>query len=207
MTDRGFIILPRSLFDEPMLQDPVYFRAYVWLLMEAAWKPRAKEVSSGRARVVIHLQRGQLSHSIRFMAKGWDVTAKRVRTILRRLEIGSLIDTQTGTLQTLVTICNYDRLQSPDEDRGTQTGTQTGTQRARKGHKPNKGNKETRESFARPEQDASSFTDADWLQRLQHLEQKGEWSSGHWGPRPGEPGCRVPTHLLVKPVSQTSPSR
>jgi hypothetical protein len=204
VTDRGFIILPRSLHEEPILRDPLYFYAYVWLLQEAAWKPRAKEVSNGRARAVIQLQRGQLSHSVRFMAKAWGVTVKRVRTILDRLETGSWIGTQTGTLQTVITVCNYDRLQTRDEDEGTQTGTQTGTQRARKGHKPYKGNKETRESFAQPELDASNFTDRDWLERLLHLERTGEWSNSYFGPRPGEPGCRVPSHLLVKPVNQTS---
>jgi hypothetical protein len=201
MSDRGFIILPRSLLEEPILQDPVYFRAYVWLLQEAAWKPRTKEVSSGRARAVIQLQRGQLSHSIRFMAQAWGVTVKRVRTILDRFETGSWIGTQTGTLQTVITICDYDRLQTRDDDGGTLTGTQTGTQRARKGHKPYKGNKETkeRELVAQPEQRPEDFSDTEWQVRLKRLAEQGQWSS-YWGPKPGEPNCLVPAHLLVKPV-------
>jgi hypothetical protein len=214
MSDRGFIMLPRSLLDEPMLQDPVYFRAYVWLLQEAAWKPRNQEVPNGRSTAVVRLDRGQLTHSLTYMAQAWNVTVKRVRTILDRLETASWIaiqrgtqslkngsqkGTQTGTLQTVITICNYDASQKYNEDKGTQTGTQTGTQSAKNGHGTYKGIKE-RGLVAQPEQDASTFSDADWEVRLQHQSSTGEWPRRHWGPRPGEAGCLVPAHLLVKPI-------
>src|SRR5262249_24104487 len=133
MSKRGQIIIDRGLLDEPLLQSPVMFRAWIWLVAEAAWKPREQEVSNGRARAVVHLERGQLTHSLTYMANAWGVTVKRVRTILDRFENGSWIGTQTGTLQTIITICNYDASQRFTNEAGTQTGTQTGTQRARKG--------------------------------------------------------------------------
>jgi hypothetical protein len=39
-----------------------------------------------------------------------------------------------------------------------------------------------------------------WRDRLAVLAEQGAWLSG-WGPRPGEPGCRVPPALL--PETQT----
>jgi hypothetical protein len=130
MSERGCFVIDRNVFEEPLLQDPVHFRAYVWLLAEAAWEPRRILVSNGRTQAVLKLERGQLSHSLSYMAKAWNVTIKQVRTILRRFEIGSLIGTQTGTLQTVITICNYDASQNLSATTGTQSGTQTGTQRA-----------------------------------------------------------------------------
>jgi hypothetical protein len=141
MSDRGSFIVDRAVFDDPLLRgDPECFYAWIWLLSEAAWKPRRQDVSNGRATAVIELQRGQLTYSLTYMAAAWNVSVKRVRTILKRFENGSLIDTQTGTLQTVITVRNYDASQQFRAARGTQSGTQTGTQRARKGHETYKRN-------------------------------------------------------------------
>jgi hypothetical protein len=210
MSDRGHIIIRRDIFDEPMVRrDPLCFYAWTWLLAEAAWKDRDQEVSNGRAKTVIHLKRGQLTHSYQYMANAWGVTVKRVRTILNRLETGSWIGTQTGTLQTVITICNYDNLQEFKDDRGTQTGTQTGTQRARKGHRTNHLTLKPEEkgiAIKQPERKPEDFTDRDWQDRLKMLEQDGSWSS-YWGPKPGEPNSLVPARLFMTPVTRTSSPR
>jgi hypothetical protein len=127
----GFIKIGRDIFEEPLLVDPVCFRAWVWLLAEAAWKPRRITVMTGRSKVAIELERGQLSYSLSYMATAWNVGIQRVRTILRLFEAsdtiliktGRLVDTQpntqstrkpgtqtntrTGQLPMLVTICNH----------------------------------------------------------------------------------------------------
>jgi hypothetical protein len=201
VSDRGHIIVDRDIFDEALLRDPVYFRAWLWLVAEAAWKPREQEVVNGRAKAIIHLERGQLTHSLSYMAKAWNVTIKQVRTVLRRFKRGSWIVTQKGTLQTVITICNYDASQRYGDETGTQRGTQTGTQRARKGHRTNHLTKETKEGHfvAKPERSPESFTEGEWLERLEHHKQQGGWSS-YWGPQPGTAGCLVPSHLIVRPV-------
>lgn len=40
-------------------------------------------------------------------------------------------------------------------------------------------------------------TEADWQKRLSHARTKGWWGSSQWGPAPGQPGCRIPNHLLL----------
>jgi len=149
MSKRGFIIVARGVHNHPIVgaRKPYSdFEAWLWLLFEAAWKPRRVTVSNGRALEVIELQRGQLSHSLRFMAAAWGWSVKRVRTFLRRLEMDNQVTTQTGTLQTFVSVCNYDLYQTPQGREETQTGTQTGTQRKRNGHKEEQGNKVIKES-------------------------------------------------------------
>lgn len=42
-----------------------------------------------------------------------------------------------------------------------------------------------------------TFTDADWLSRLEHLRATCRWHDA-WGPEPGEPACLVPPHLLTE---------
>jgi hypothetical protein len=222
MSERGHFLVPRNIFGEALLRDPVVFRAWLWLLAEAAWADREQEVPNGRSQVAIRLKRGQLTHSFRYVAKAWGVSVKRARTILDHLEVAGWITlsrarqgsktapqtgTPTGTLQTIITICNYDRLQTHQGGRGTHKGTQTGTLAPQKRHRTNYKTIEEREIEVRkPEQRPEDYTDADWQARLQHLDEHGEWST-HFGPRPGEPGCLVPSHLLVKPVRKPRASR
>ena len=86
-------------------------------------------VTNGRAAGFVTLERGQLSHSRSYMAKAWGWTEKRVRGFLFRLERDRQIARQTGHLQTIITICNYELYQNPLSAKGQQTGRQ----RARKG--------------------------------------------------------------------------
>jgi hypothetical protein len=291
MTDVGFIIIPRRIFEDPLLKDAAYLGAWLWLISKAAWKCRSVMVNNGRTSETVELGRGQLSHSRSYMAKTWGWSEKRVRTFLNRLEKMEMIDIQPGRLQNVITICNYDIYQHAHDDEGRQTDPQLGRQRAGKGpeeeelkegnnnfsvHKaknpkdwPKDGferwyalyprkkdrgtakrafakaqargligfeellaattryakgmsDKETeyikypaswlnadsyldepdrpkgaarKATIAEPSLDPQSFSDTDWEERLRNHWAKGEWSN-HWGPRPGEFGCRVPAHLF-----------
>jgi hypothetical protein len=48
--------------------------------------------------------------------------------------------------------------------------------------------------------DARSFTDADWQKRLTYFHDSRTWLEA-WGAKPGDPGCLVPPHLILCPVS------
>jgi hypothetical protein len=48
--------------------------------------------------------------------------------------------------------------------------------------------------------DARSFTDADWQKRLTYFHDSQTWLEP-WGAKPGDPGCLVPPHLILSPVS------
>lgn len=39
-------------------------------------------------------------------------------------------------------------------------------------------------------------TDDDWQRRLKYAREHRRWSSTRWGPKPGEPGCLIPAHLI-----------
>ncbi len=288
MTGAGYLMISRSMLEEPLLQDGAYFRAWFWMVSEAAWKPRRVRVTNGRAIEIIELEQGQLTHSHSYLAKAWGWSQKRVRTFLKRLQAVHMIDLQPDRLQTVITICNYDVYQGAPDNAGRQTGRQEagkgpeeeyieeGNNRssARKavknpkewpedgfGHRyalyPRKKDRGAAERafakarvrgligfdellaatrrfaeavnrkdpqfvkfpatwlnadsyldvpekpygiasdqiIAEPSLDAQTFTDADWRDRLNNNWANGEWSS-LWGPRPGQPGCKVPRHLL-----------
>jgi hypothetical protein len=45
-----------------------------------------------------------------------------------------------------------------------------------------------------------SFTEGKWQRCLKYFGDTETWVDA-WGPKPGEPGCLVPSHLIVTPVS------
>lgn len=51
--------------------------------------------------------------------------------------------------------------------------------------------------------DPRTFADADWQKRLKYFQEKDAWVAA-WGPKPGEPGCLVPPHLILAPVSAST---
>ncbi len=48
--------------------------------------------------------------------------------------------------------------------------------------------------------DPLSFDDDGWRRRLKYFRETETWVEA-WGPKPGAPGCLVPSHLIVAPVS------
>jgi len=128
MMERGYFLVDRSIFDNALLKDPAYFRGWLWLVSEAAWAPYRKSVRSGRARILLNLERGQLSHGREFIARALNWTPQRVRTFLNHLEIDGLINRQTIDGQIVISICNYDIYQNAGADANQQTNQQTNQQ-------------------------------------------------------------------------------
>src|SRR5262249_39706398 len=95
------------------------------------------------AHTVVNLEGGQLSHSLRFMAKAWGWRSDfRVRTFLNRLKTSAQINAQTVAGQNVITICNYERYQNPEAARGSQTNAQISAQYTRNTRKEEERKKE-----------------------------------------------------------------
>ncbi len=71
--------------------------------------------------------RGQFAISVRRLADefGWSKSA--THRFLARLKTETMIETASGTGQIVITICNYDIYQKPENSRGTVSGTVSGT--------------------------------------------------------------------------------
>lgn len=131
MSERGVIAIDRGVFDHDCFADEPFTEreAWMWLIAEAAWRPRARRIG----RVALDLRRGQLAASLRFMAERWGWNKDRVDRFLERLKNRDMIETQTATGISVITICNYStyqRVSLPDETAAaTQTETATRQQR------------------------------------------------------------------------------
>ena len=108
MAQQGTFCVARAVFDHPIVGPRgvfTRFEAWAWLLSEASYRAR----TVGRGDKVVTLQRGQLAHSLRFIAKGWGWSEPAVRRFLTRLKTAAQIDARSDAGITVITICNYDR--------------------------------------------------------------------------------------------------
>ena len=142
--------MARGWMDHPAFRGERYTRAqaWIWLIENAAWKPCRVSVDGK----IITLNRGQLSYSTRYLAAAWDWSKSRVDRFLRNLVAETMVNTRcsksgtaSGTAQNVITICNYDKYQYPDQPSGTASGTMLGQQRDSSGTNKNKGNKGNKE--------------------------------------------------------------
>lgn len=113
----GTVNIARDLFDHPAFKAAPFSEreAWLWIIMEASWKPRQKRIG----HIVVEVGRGQLAASIRFMAEAWGWTAAKVQRFVERLKKLEMIRVETDTGLTLLTVCNYEKFQSPSKAHDT----------------------------------------------------------------------------------------
>lgn len=109
MSERGVFAVDRGIWDHPSFRPQPFTdrEAFMWLVGEAAYRPRRARVGAA----TVELSRGQLSHSLRFMAGKWRWSEAAVRRFLERLKTDAVIDADSDAGATRITICNYDRYQ------------------------------------------------------------------------------------------------
>lgn len=132
MSERGVFAVDRGIWDHPLLNSREPFtrrEAWLWLISEASWKPRRRRVGSSS----VEIGRGEIAHSIRFIAEAWGWPKSNVARFLEALKTDTMIETRTDHGVTVITICKYDeyqRVSLPERDtNGTACGTELGQQR------------------------------------------------------------------------------
>lgn len=128
MSGRGVVGIDRDVFNHPAFKPEPFPQAmaWIWLICEATHTPRLKRIDGHP----FQLQRGQICHSIRFMAEAWQWSKSRVDRFLGVLENRDMIRREIGTKSGVITICNYDayqRVALPQRDKvETPIGTKVG---------------------------------------------------------------------------------
>lgn len=125
MYDEGFILAYRSTWKSPHFDDEPFSQreAWLWMIAEACWAPTTTRINGK----MVTLERGQFTHSVRFLAEKWKWSKSKVSRFLKRLKNETVIGTDGGTGQIVVTICNYDTYQTMERAGGTPNGTGRGT--------------------------------------------------------------------------------
>ena len=121
----GYTRAHRSRFKHPLFKSQKFCRGYAWdwMVAQAAFKDHIIEIKGKMVR----LERGQFSHSMRYMAGkfGWSLGV--VQRFINRLETECMIDTAMDSGQMVVTVCNYEEYQSDAANAETENDTANDT--------------------------------------------------------------------------------
>lgn len=122
----------RSIWDHEFFADDDVFSerlAWIWLLSEAAWRPTRTKVGN----VVVNVGRGQIAHSVRFMADKWGWHRSKVERFLNRLKTEAMIETDARQGVSVITICKYAEYQKVGlpEKASTETPSETEPRQSR----------------------------------------------------------------------------
>ena len=131
MTCSRWIRVCVDTFDHPSLKGEFDRRsAWLWLIANAAWKDHKTRTRGG----IVEIKRGQVLAGLKFLADTWGWSIKRVRTFLGELEAEGMIERGQTKNQyaAVVTICNYDKYQTPTETEATD-GASEGQARGKRG--------------------------------------------------------------------------
>lgn len=116
MTDLGFIKLDRKIIKWQWYKDLNTKALFIHLLLTANWEDKGVEG--------VIVRRGQRLVSLPQLAEETGLTVKKIRTCIRKLEIGQSISHEVCTLhannKTIYTICNYDVFQTLPASEGRQ---------------------------------------------------------------------------------------
>ncbi|MDR6789558.1 ribosomal protein L12E/L44/L45/RPP1/RPP2 [Sphingomonas sp. BE138] len=106
----GWYRLHRGWQDHAVFRNEPFSRrdAFVWLIENAAYE-RVKIDIAGAEH---WLERGQVGHSLRFMAKAWKWDEARVRRFIASLRKAQIIDATADAGQTVITIRKYEVYQT-----------------------------------------------------------------------------------------------
>ena len=159
----GYIAMSRDWQEHDVFGNDEFSRrdAWAWIIAQAAWKPTASRIKGSK----VDLARGELSYSVRFLAQKWRWSKSRVDrfiAVLReegmietRSKIGTVAGHSAGQGQSILTVCNYDKYQSPLKDERDNDEQKNGTTAGQQRDKEEEGNKGRKEEKVMPENSGS----------------------------------------------------
>jgi len=127
MSERGVFAVDRGHFTDPCFaSEPFTEReAYAWLSAEAAWKKREARGQKG----VITLERGEVCHSVRFMAEAWQWSKSAVDRFMKKMVSRGKLSLQKRDSDNVYFVCNYNDLPRVGATKRDASGTRAGHER------------------------------------------------------------------------------
>ncbi|WP_372809468.1 hypothetical protein [Litorivivens sp.] len=135
----GYITLHRKIKEHWIFDDPVLFKLWVTMLLDAKFSDTERRVNGA----VVSIKRGQLVFGLEQWSREHKVTCSKLRTLLKNLEKCGMISRQKTNKYSLITITNYDEYQIGDRQsagKGQAKGRQkAGSEESKEGEEGKQG--------------------------------------------------------------------
>lgn len=108
---RAFYVMSRGWLEHPVFKTEPFCQraAWCWLIEQAQFQERRINLNGQ----IVTLKRGELAHSLRYIATAWGWSEVGIRRFFSRLKTDAMIDARIDAGRLIVSICNYDKYQFP----------------------------------------------------------------------------------------------
>lgn len=118
---QGSIFLNRKILDSSVFASEKRFKIWVWCLLKANYKNRFTAIRIGKGEKTIEVKRGQFVFG-RFKAEeALNIDGSTIYKSLKSFEKDEMIEIQSNSHYTIITICNYDTYQTLNNTEVTTT--------------------------------------------------------------------------------------
>jgi hypothetical protein len=107
----GYVRIYRRVYEDPDFNNVLEASVFVYLIVKAAWRQTTVRYKDR----IIELARGELALSQRDLANSFKVARSTVQGFLDRLAVNKKIVHRSVQGVTVISICNYDKYQAPQE--------------------------------------------------------------------------------------------
>jgi uncharacterized phage protein (TIGR02220 family) len=149
----GWVKLYRQTLENPIVcKDAEYFSVWCYLLLNATHKSYKVEFKGE----VISLAPGQLITGRKKIAQQFNISESKVQRILKKLEIEQQIEQQTSTKKRLISVLNWDKYQSIEQQDEQQVNNKRTTSEQQVNTNKNVRTEECKEGKKKPLSDVPS---------------------------------------------------
>lgn len=136
----GYCYAYRSAWSHPAFSNLREASIWNWLYQNAFYEDGQCNIKGH----VFELKRGQIVVTISFLAKGFCMSEKGIRVVIRKLEKLGMVGVQGTSKGTILTICNYDKFQRKEKTEGKPRASRGQTEGQTEGDNNNEGNEDKR---------------------------------------------------------------
>jgi len=114
----GHFNLDRSIIDHAVFAHPIALKIWIWCLAKASWKKRSIPLKIGKGEIIVDINPGQFIFG-RFKAEeSLNIDGSAIYRWIQKFSSKDweLIELEPNNQYTLITICNWDKYQSTNEE-------------------------------------------------------------------------------------------
>jgi len=109
-----FILLSRSILDSEVFASQILLKIWVWCLCKASYKDRYIPIKFGRGEKTLLIKRGQFLFGRHKAEEELFIDGSTIYKSIKRLELLGNISIKSNNQYSIITICNYNTYQDPD---------------------------------------------------------------------------------------------
>jgi len=125
----GHFKVDRSIIDHAVFAHPIALKIWIWCLAKASWKKRSVPLKIGKGEIIVDINPGQFIFG-RFKAEeSLNIDGSAIYRWIQKFSSKEweLIELEPNNQYTIVTICNWDKYQSVNDEDEQPTNNQRTT--------------------------------------------------------------------------------